>query len=99
MSIYSHPVEQKDLHTVCKCLESLQRDEIIGLGLSLGLYYASLVKMKTMPKDMIHAWLLQVDNVTQQSGVPTTDTLIKALESRNLSGPANLVKSSFIDDS
>ena len=90
------PAEQKHMHTICKCLDGLQRDDIIGLGLSLGLYYPSLVKMQMLPHDMVHAWLLRMDNVPKQSGTPTTETLIQALESQGLSGHAEKVKSSFI---
>lgn len=84
------------MHTICKCLDRLQRDDIIGLGLSLGLYYPSLVKMQMLPHDMVHAWLLRMDNVPKQSGTPTTQTLIQALESQGLSGHTEKVKSSFI---
>ena len=88
--------EQKHLHAVCKCLEGLQRDDIIGLGLSLGLYYNNLVRMQMLPHDMVHAWLLRMDNVIGQSGTPTTETLLKALQSQQLSGTADIVKSSFL---
>ena len=84
------------MHTICKCLEGLQRDDIIGLGLSLGLYYPTLVKMQMLPHDMVHAWLLRMDNVPKQSGTPTTDTLIRALDTQGLAGQAENVKSSFI---
>ena len=85
--------EQRNLHAVCKCLEGLQRDDIIGLGLSLGLYYPTLVKMQLLPHDMVHAWLMKTDGVTE---TPSTETLIRALESQNHVGIVDRVKASFI---
>ena len=50
------------------------------LGLALGLHYPTLKRMESMPDDLIHAWLLRQDSVTERSGEPTYSTLAKALE-------------------
>ena len=52
--------------------------------------------MQMLPHDMVHAWLLRMDNVIEQSGTPTTETLLEALHSQQLSGTADIVKSSFL---
>ena len=51
------------------------------MGLTLGLHYDHLKNMKdseTFRDDMIAAWLKKEDQVTKQ-GVPTWETLVKAL--------------------
>lgn len=70
--------------------------DIKRLGLSLGLYFSTLEKMTMLPEDMVHAWLMRMDDVTEKSGIPTAESLIQALESKNLSGTAETVKSNFI---
>ena len=83
------------VHTVCECLEDLQKKDIIKLGLSLGLYYPNLIKMEMFPHEMVHAWLLRSDNVVKKSGTPTSASLILALESLHLSATVDTVKSHF----
>ena len=57
------------------------KNDIYNLGLTLGLYYPRLTKMKdseTFRDDVIAAWLQKEDQVTKQR-VPTWETLVKAL--------------------
>ena len=69
-------------------------DKIKEVGLALGLNYTNLLKMNTV--DMIHAWLQKTDNVLGQSGEPTVQSLITALESSDLMGTVDVVRSKFI---
>ena len=81
---------------MCKCLRDLLDKDIIRMGLSLGLHLPSLKKMEMLPEDMVHAWLMRMDSVTEQSGYPTTDSLIKVLEDLNLSEAIDKVKANII---
>jgi hypothetical protein len=89
------PVEEKDHITVCQCLRGLLKKDIIELGCSLGLYYSTLKEMETLPADMVQAWLMRMDNVTEKSGMPTAGSLINALESQKLTEHVDRVKTSF----
>ena len=58
--------------------------DIHSLGISLGLYHCHLKDMRsseTFRDDMIDAWLQKEDNVLKR-GVPTWETLTKALRDR-----------------
>ena len=74
---------EPNLDNLCamKMIEDLRPESIIRLGQELGLDFS---KMKKMPitsihSDMIHAWLMQYDNVPKQSGNPTWRSLAQAL--------------------
>ena len=70
-----------DLHEVTNYLLDLGKNDIHNLGLTLGLHYDHLKNMKDSEifrDDMIAAWLKKKDQVTKQ-GVPTWETLVKAL--------------------
>ena len=87
--------EMKDLHAVVQCLKVVDRESIINVGLALGLDYIPLNEMKRCPHDMVLAWLQQKDNVKEQTGEPTAQSLIQALEESDLTGTADIVKSKF----
>lgn len=84
------------LYIIKECLKDLSRDQIIEVGLALGLLYPNLTKMSILPLDMIYAWLQRSDNVLKMSGEPTVESLLKALYNSNLGGTADIVKSKFI---
>ena len=70
-----------DLAEVTDYLLDLQHDDIYNLGLTPGLYYPRLNKMetsKTFRDGVIAAWLQKEDQV-QKMGIPTWETLVKAL--------------------
>ena len=70
-----------DLAEVTDYLLDLQHDDIYNLGLTLGLYYPRLNKMETSKRfrdDVIAAWLQKEDQVLKM-GIPTWETLVKAL--------------------
>ena len=89
-----YPVN-KDFHTICQCLKDVDKDDIIEVGLSLGLYYPRLNGMLRSPHDMISAWLQQKDNVIGKTGEPTAQKLIQALKEVQLTGIADDVESKF----
>ena len=70
-----------DLFEVTNYLIDLQHDNIYDLGLTLGLYQPHLKEMETSKRfrdDVIAAWLKKEDNVVKM-GIPTWETLFKAL--------------------
>ena len=70
-----------DLVQVTDYLLYLGQNDIHNLGLTLGLYHPYLKSMRdseTFRDDMIAAWLQKEDQVIK-SGMPTWETLVKAL--------------------
>ena len=62
---------------VSSCLGLLDEDQILSVGGALGLAYNVLKKMKSLPGDMVAAWLRKEDFVSEE---PTWRTLIEALK-------------------
>ena len=71
-----------DILDVKKYLLNLGHTDIHYLGLTLGLNHLHLKKMRedldTFKEDLIAAWLQKEDQVTRR-GLPTWETLVKAL--------------------
>ena len=57
-------------------LKDMNREEVIRLGLALGLLYSRLEGMKMFPEDVIAAWLRGDD----ECGFPSWTSLATALE-------------------
>ena len=75
-----------DLLEVTNYLLDFGKTDIHNLGLTLGLHYPRLTKMggsETFIDDMIAAWLRKEDQVLKQ-GVPSWETLVKALRNRRV---------------
>ena len=71
----------EDLCEITDYLLHLEHSDIYNLGLILGLFYSRLIKMEVSERfrdDMIAAWLQKEDQVIKK-GVPTWETLAKAL--------------------
>ena len=71
---------------VTEYLLDLTKTDIHHLGLTLGLYHRHLKSMKdsdTFRDDMIDVWLQKEDQVIKR-GVPTWETLVKALRDRKV---------------
>ena len=66
----------------------LDNRQIIQVGLALGMNYAKLQRMSSLPGDMVAAWLRGEDEVLQVSGVPTWKTLSEALKDVGQTGLA-----------
>ena len=70
-----------DLLEVTECLLNLKQTDIYYLGLTLGLTHPHLKNMEssnTFRENVIAAWLQKEDQVTER-GLPTWETLVKAL--------------------
>ena len=75
-----------DHYEVTSYLLDIGQADIYNLGLALGLNQPRVKKMKdseTFMDDVIAAWLQKEDQVTRR-GVPTWETLVKALRDRRV---------------
>ena len=83
-----------DHYTITKHLKDLIAEDLIELGVVLGLYYPHLCKMQhhNLLEDMVAAWLNREDKVPTTSGDPTWASLIKALQDINLPGVAKEIE-------
>lgn len=73
---------------ICHYLQDLGEREVILLGQALGLLRSKLKKKKTLPDDMVDAWLNKEDNVLETSGPPTWESLCAALKHISQNGKA-----------
>ena len=96
-SLTSSWLTQKHHSQITQCLTSLKKEELVNVGLRLGLRYPTLKKMSpdTILNDMVHAWLRRDDDVIEGSGEPSWESLSKALEDCGHKGIASDIK---IDD-
>ena len=81
-------VGMKHHYHVSSLLMDLDNRQIIQVGLALGMNYAKLQRMSSLPGDMVAAWLRGEDDVLQVSGVPTWKTLSEALKDVGQTGLA-----------
>ena len=84
--------EHRDHFEVRKYLKDLETEQLLQLGLALGLQYPTLKDMKNMPDDLIHSWLLRQQEVIKQSGEPTYKSLATALDEIEQTGLAQDVR-------
>ena len=80
-----------DHYTITRHLRDLSKEELIGVGGALGLYYPHLRKMSPLLEEMVAAWLNREDNVLSASGDPSWASLIKALKDIDQSGIAKKI--------
>ena len=76
-----HCTDEADLLEVSDYLLPLDKAQIHGLGLVLGLSHIRLKRMRdcnTFLEDVVHAWLTGVDRVAERGGV-SWGTLVTAL--------------------
>ena len=76
----------RDHYRVSSVLMDLDNQQIIQVGLALGMNYAKLRRMSSLPGDMVAAWLRREDDVLQVSGAPTWKTLSEALKDTGQTG-------------
>ena len=69
----------RDHFTVCQYLRKVPDEAVRTLGTALGLSYPKVQRMKSLPEDMVAAWIRQEDNVLD-NGHPTLRKLAKALK-------------------
>ena len=72
---------------VNRYLKDLDNEQIVQVGLALGLNYAKLKRMRVLPADMVAAWLRKEDDVLQV-GEPTWKVLCEALKDIGQTGLA-----------
>ena len=78
--------ESHDLHQLSIYLHQVPNEDLIRLGLALGLNYDKLKRLEgrgTFLLDMLSMWLRGEDNVTKV-GPPTWKTLVKALREKTV---------------
>ena len=79
--------ESHDLHQLSIYLHQVPNEDLIRLGLALGLNYDKLKRLEGRGNfllDMLSMWLRGEDNVTKV-GPPTWKTLVKALRVKTVS--------------
>ena len=76
-----------DFADIVDYLWDLDKEQLIQLGITLGLHFKRLKDMedsKTFCCDLVHQWLNKVDAVGKK-GLPTWSTLVNALRHRRVS--------------
>ena len=73
---------------ICSYLKDLDDQQIVQVGLALGMNYAKLKRMRSLPGDMVAAWLRREDDVLEVSGAPTWKVLSEALKDVGQTGLA-----------
>ena len=73
----------------------LNNDQIRQVGLALGLNYAKMQRMSSLPSDMVAAWLGEEDDVTMV-GEPSWNGLSKALQEVGQTGLAKKVQDKHV---
>ncbi len=75
-------------------LKGLDNQEIIDVGIKLGLHYSTLKKMspESLLNDMVSAWLKRHEDVAKKSGEPSWESLCTALEDCGYTGTASDIK-------
>ena len=76
------------VYAVSQYLKDIDREELIRLGLALGLLYSRLEGMKMFPEDVIAAWLRGDD----KCGPPSWTSLATALEGKGHTAIASKVR-------
>ena len=77
-----------------KYLKNLQKQDVINVGVSLGLDYGKLsdISADKIHLAMISSWLNKQDYVIENTGTPTLRTLISALKENELNGSAEEIE-------
>ena len=70
----------------------LDDQQIVQVGLALGMNYAKLKRMRSLPGDMVAGWLRKEDDVLEVSGIPTWKVLSEALKDMGQTGLAIKIK-------
>lgn len=78
-----------------KYLKPLDNDAILEVGMELGLDFNRLTNMKSSKyflDEVVRSWLRQDDDVSETSGTPSWDSLIKALKAASFNGVASNIR-------
>ena len=76
---------------VCESLNYLSNEDMIELGVALGLSYSNLTR-RTSTMEIVTAWLNREDMVLIESGIPTWTTLADALDKIDQAGIARDIR-------
>ena len=81
----------KDHFRVVQFLENLDKRDLKKLGEALGLSYPKLRNMEPLCDEMVAAWLNKEDEVMEQSGEPSWNSLKTALRKIGQTGLADSI--------
>ena len=84
-------------HSIDKYLHDIPSNDLVRLGLELGLKYDRLKRLESVQSgnfclDLISSWLREVDDVSERSGKPSWESLANALEEIGQNGIAKKVR-------
>ena len=80
---------------ISRHLKELENDQIIDVGTALGINHAKLKRMRSLPGDMVAAWLRREDDVIEFSGNPTWKALTRALSDNGQTGLATKIQQQY----
>ena len=80
-----------DHFQVIQFLKNLNKEDLTNLGGALGLSYPKLRNMEPLCNDMVAAWLNKEDEVMDQSGEPSWNSLKTALRKIGQTGLADSI--------
>ena len=83
-------------YEISSYLLDLDNQQIIQVGLALGMNYAKLKRMRSLPGDMVAVWLRREDDVLEVSGVPTWKILSEALKDVGQTGLAMKIQQKYL---
>ena len=86
-------------YKISSCLLDLDNQQIVQVGLALGMNYAKLKRMRSLPGDMVAAWLRREDDVLEVSGVPTWKVLSEVLKDTGQTGLAMKIQQKYLGSS
>ena len=86
---------KEDLSYIVKYLENLKKQDFVEIGVELGIDYNRLDRLSehNFPHEMIRLWLLKMDLV-EKSGIPTLNSLMRALRAKGFTGHADKISQS-----
>ena len=77
-------------------LLDLDNQQIVQVGLALGMNYAKLKRMRSLPGDMVAAWLRREDDILEVGGVPTWKVLSETLKDVGQTGLAMKIQQKYL---
>ena len=95
----SYKTGMRNHYEISSLLLDLDNQQIVQVGLALGMNYAKLKRMRSLPGDMVAAWLRREDDVLEVSGVPTWKVLSEALKDTRQTGLAMKIQQKYLHGS
>jgi hypothetical protein len=77
-----------------KVISDLTPQQVLNLGQELGLSFSTLKRMpqESIHGDMVHAWLMKMDDVPHVGGDPTWRSFAQGLAKQKLWGVVDIIK-------